>query len=168
MALKRCKLTYPTSSYLTASNEQALRERIVQLERADNAVFLSLTRTSTLSITTAGVTVTWQDEIDTAGGMTWSGSSITVPIAGYYIISVIGTLGVKDQITGDVLVNAVEVATMGTASSKDTKFRHSLTRFYKSGDVVQYRASTTTGTMTLQVNTEDQASESPILHMVMI
>jgi len=78
MVLKRCKLTYPTSSYLTASNEQALRERIVQLERADNAVFISLTRTSTLSITTAGVTVTWQDEIDVAGGMTWSGSSITV------------------------------------------------------------------------------------------
>ncbi len=168
MVLKRCKLTYPTSSYLTASNEQALRERIVQLERADNAVFISLTRTSTLSITTAGVTVTWQDEIDVAGGITWSGSSITVPIAGYYLITVIGTLSTRDNIHGDLRVNAVEVCSMGTGGQKDVKFMHSVCRFFKSGDVVQYRATTTTATHTLQVTEEDSASESPILHMVMI
>jgi len=168
MALKRCKLTYPTSSYLTASNEQALRERIVQLERADNAVFLSLTRTSTLSITTAGVTVTWQDEIDSAGGMTWSGSSITVPIAGYYKITIIGSLSTRDNIHGDLLVNSVDVCSMGTGAARDVKFRHTATRFFKASDVVQYRAHTTTGTHTLQVVTEDSAGESPILHMVMI
>ncbi len=74
----------------------------------------------------------------------------------------------KDDIYGDVVVNGVEVATMGTAGSKDTKFRHSIMRFYKAGDVVQYRATTKTGTMTLQVNTEDAANESPILHMVLL
>jgi hypothetical protein len=155
-------------TWLQTDEAQLMRDRMSTAERSDSAVFLSLTRTATLSITTAGVIVTWQSEIDSGGNMTWSGSSITLPMAGYYVISVIGTLGVKDQITGDVVVNGVEVATMGTASSKDTKFRHSITRFYKAGDVVQYRASTTTGTMTLQVNTEDVASESPILHMVLI
>jgi hypothetical protein len=168
MAQKRCKLTYPTSSYLTASNEQTLRERIVQLERADNAVFLSLTRTSTLSITTAGVIVTWQSEIDNAGEITWSGSSITVPIAGYYLITVIGALSTKDEIHGDLRVNSVDVCSMGTGGHKDVKFMHSVCRFFAEGDVVQYRAHTTTSTHTLQATTEDSASESPIFHMVMI
>jgi hypothetical protein len=155
-------------TWLQSNESQLLRDRLSSVERRDNAVFISLTRTSTLSITTAGVIVTWQEEIDSGGNMTWSGSSITVPIAGYYQLSVIGTLGVKDQITGDIILNGVEVATMGTASSKDTKFRHSIMRFYKEGDVVQYKATTTTGTMTLQVNTEDAANESPIFHMVLI
>jgi hypothetical protein len=137
------------------------------VEQYDSAVFVSLTRTATLSVTTAGVIATWQSEID-SNGMTWSGSSITVPIAGYYHITVIGTLGVKDNITGDIVLNGVEVATMGTASSKDTKFRMESLRFYKAGDVVQIRLTTSTGTMTLQATTEDSANESPILHMVML
>lgn len=155
-------------TWLQSNESQLLRDRISSVERRDNAVFISLTRTSTLSITTAGVVVTWQEEIDSGGDMTWSGTSITVPIAGYYLISGIGTLGVKDNITGDIIVNGVEVATMGTASSKDTKFRHELMRFYKANDVVQYRLQTATGTMTLQVNTEDAASESPLFHMVLL
>jgi hypothetical protein len=168
MAQKRCKLTYPTSSYLTASNEQTLRERIVQLERADNAVFLSLTRTSTLSITSAGVIVTWQSEIDNAGEITWSGSSITVPIAGYYLIQVIGALDTGNNVAGDIVDNGVTVCTMTAGTARDHKFTHSVVRFYKAGDVVQYRATTSGSNRTLQVTTEDSDSESPIFHMVMI
>lgn len=155
-------------TWLQSDEAQLMRDRVSTIERRDDAVFITLTRTATLNITTAGVIVTWQNDIDSGGNMTYSGTSITVPMAGYYLISVVGTLGVKDNITGDVLVNGVEVATMGTASSKDTKFRHELMRFYKAGDVVQYRAQTATGTMTLQVNTEDAANESPILHMVLL
>lgn len=155
-------------TWYQTNDQQQMQTRLQNLERFDSATYLSLTRTATLSITTAGVIVTWQNAIENVGDWTWSGTSITVPIAGYYLISVVGTLGVKDNITGDVLVNGVEVATMGTASSKDTKFRHELLRFYKANDVVQYKAQTATGTMTLQVNTEDTASESPILHMVML
>ena len=142
--------------------------RLVQLERGDNAIYISLTRTSTLSITTAGTIVTWQSLIDAGCAASWSGSTITVPVSGYYSLTIKGTLGVKDGITGDVLVNGVEVCTMGTGDSKDTKFRLTATRFYKADDAVQVRLTTATGTMTLQVNTEDSASESPILHMVLI
>jgi hypothetical protein len=155
-------------TWLQTDESQLMRDRVSTIERRDDAVFISLTRTATLSITTAGVIVTWQNDIDSGGNMTYSGSSITVPMAGYYLLSVLGTLGTKDDIFGDVVVNGVEVATMGTAGSKDTKFRHSIMRFYKAGDVVQYRATTKTGTMTLQVNTEDAANESPILHMVLL
>lgn len=162
-AARRCALTW-----LQPSNEETLRDRVAQLERYDTAVFLSVTRTATLSVTTAGTIITWQSEIDSGGGMTWSGSSITVPIAGYYHLSIKGTFGVKEDVTGDVVVGGVEVATMGTASSKDAKFRLSSTRFYKAGDVVQIRLTTKTGTMTLQVVTEDSAGESPITHMVLL
>jgi hypothetical protein len=137
------------------------------VEQYDSAVFLSLTRTGTLSITTAGVIVTWQAAID-ANGMTWSGSSITVPIAGYYKITVIGSLNTRDTIHGDLVVNSVDVCSMGTGAQRDVKFRHTATRFFKAGDVVQYRAHTQTGTHTLQVVTEDSAGESPILHMVLL
>ena len=149
------------------SETQKLRDRVAMVEQYDSAVFLSLTRTGTLSITTAGVIVTWQAAID-ANGMTWSGSSITVPIAGYYKITVIGSLNTRDTIHGDLVVNSVDVCSMGTGAQRDVKFRHTATRFFKAGDVVQYRAHTQTGTHTLQVVTEDSAGESPILHMVLL
>ena len=145
-----------------------MRDRMSTAERSDTAVFISLTRTATLSITTAGVIVTWQAEIDSGGNMTWSGSSITVPIAGYYKITVIGSLNARDTIHGDLLVNSVQVCSMGSSAFKDATFSHTICQFFKAGDVVQYKATTTTGTHTLQVVTEDSAGESPILHMVLL
>lgn len=155
-------------TWYQTNDQQQMQTRLQNLERFDSATYLSLTRTATLSITTAGVIVTWQNAIENVGDWTWSGSSITVPIAGYYLITVIGTLSTRDNIHGDLRVNAVEVCSMGTGGQRDVKFMHSICRFFKSGDVVQYRATTTTGTHTLQVTEEDSASESPILHMVML
>ena len=155
-------------TWLKSDETQLLTERVSTIERRDDAVFITLTRTSTLSITTAGVVVTWQEEVDSGGNFTWSGASITVPIAGYYAITVIGSLAVRDNLHGDLRVNAVEVCSMGTGAQKDVKFIHSVSQFFKAGDVVQYKATTTTGTHTLQVVTEDAAGESPIFHMVML
>ena len=155
-------------TWLKSDETQLLTERVSTIERRDDAVFITLTRTSTLSITTAGVVVTWQEEVDSGGNFTWSGASITVPIAGYYAITVIGSLAVRDNLHGDLRVNAVEVCSMGTGAQKDVKFIHSVSQFFKAGDVVQYKATTTTGTHTLQVVTEDAAGESPIFHMVLL
>ena len=155
-------------TWLQSNESQLLRDRISSVERRDDAVFISLTRTSTLSITTAGVIVTWQEEIDSGGDMTYSGSSITVPIAGYYAVTVIGSLATRDNFHGDLRVNSVEVCSMGVGGQRDVKFVHSVCRFFKEGDVVQYKATTSTGTHTLQVVTEDAAGESPIFHMVLI
>ena len=145
-----------------------MRDRMSTAERSDTAVFLSLTRTATLSITTAGVIVTWQAEIDSGGNTTWSGSSITVPIAGYYLIQVVGALDSGNNVAGDIVDNGVTVCTMTAGTARDHKFTHSVVRFYKAGDVVQYRATTSGSNRTLQVTTEDSDSESPILHMVLL
>jgi len=142
--------------------------RLVQLERGDNAIYISLTRTATLSITTAGVIVTWQKLIDAGCAAQWSGSTITVPVTGYYSLTVKGSFAAKDSVTGDVIVNGVEVATMGTGDSKDTKFRLTSTRFYKKDDEIQIRLTMLSSTHTLQVVTEDSAGESPICHLVLI
>ena len=155
-------------TWLQSDEAQLMRDRMSTAERRDDAVFISLTRTATLSITTAGVIVTWQAVIDSGGDMTASGSSITVPIAGYYKITVIGSLSTRDTIHGDLVVNSVDVCSMGTGAQRDVKFRHTATRFFKASDVVQYRAHTSTGTHTLQVVTEDSSGESPILHMVLL
>ena len=154
--------------WLKSDEAQLLTERVSTVERRDDAVFLSLTRTATLSITAAGVIVTWQAEIDSGGDMTWSGSSITVPIAGYYLIQVIGALDTGNNVAGDIVDNGVTVCTMTAGTARDHKFSHNVVRFYKAGDVVQYRATTSGSTRTLQVTTEDSDSESPIFHMVLL
>lgn len=145
-----------------------MRDRVSTLEQRDDAVFITLTRTSTLTITTAGVIVTWQSTVDSGGDMTASGSSITVPVAGYYAIQVIGALNTGNSITGDIVVGGVTVATMTAGTAKDHKFSHNVVRFFKEGDVVQYRATTNGTNHTLQVTTEDSDSESPLLHMVLL
>ena len=145
-----------------------MRERVSTVERRDTAVFITLTRTSTLSITTAGVTVTWQSEVDSGGNFTWSGSTITVPMAGYYKVTVVGSMVTRDNFHGDLRVNAVEVCSMGVGAQRDVKFMHTVCRFFKAGDEVQYRATTTTATHTLAVVTEDAAGESPLFHMVLL
>ena len=142
--------------------------RLVQLERGDNAIYISLTRTATLSITTAGVIVTWQSLIDAGCAASWSGSNITVPVSGYYSLTLMGTLSTRDKIFGDVILNGVEVCSMGAHDGRDTKFRITATRFFKADDVVQIKLTTNTGTHTLQVVTEDSAGESPILHLVLL
>ena len=152
----------------TPNKAAMVNGRLVQLERGDNAIFISLTRTSTLSITTAGVIVTWQSLIDAGCAASWSGSNITVPVSGYYSLTIKGSFAAKDSVTGDVIVNGVEVCTMGTGDSKDTKFRLTATRFYKADDVVQIRLTMASSTHTLQVVTEDSAGESPICHMVLL
>ena len=155
-------------TWLQSNEAQLMRDRVSTLEQRDDAVFITLTRTSTLSITTAGVTVTWQSEVDSGGNMTWSGATITVPVAGYYKVTVVGSLATRDNFHGDLRVNAVEVCSMGVGALRDVKFVHSVCRFFKEGDEVQYRATTTTATHTLAVVTEDAAGESPMFHMVLL
>ena len=155
-------------TWLQSNEAQLMRERVSTVERRDTAVFITLTRTSTLSITTAGVTVTWQSEVDSGGNFTWSGSTITVPMAGYYKVTVVGSLATRDNFHGDLRVNAVEVCSMGVGALRDVKFMHTVCRFFKAGDEVQYRATTTTATHTLAVVTEDAAGESPMFHMVLL
>ena len=142
--------------------------RLVQLERGDNAIFISLTRTATLTITTAGVIVTWQSLIDAGCAASWSGSNITVPVSGYYSLTIKGSFEAKDSVVGDVIVNGVEVATMGIGDSKDVKFRLTSTRFFKAGDVVQIKLTMGSASHILQVVTEDSAGESPICHLVLL
>jgi hypothetical protein len=155
-------------TWLQSDEAQLMRDRMSTAERRDDAVFISLTRTGTLSITTAGVIVTWQAVIDSGGDMTVSGSSITVPIAGYYLIQVIGALDTGNNVAGDIVNNGVTVCTMTAGTARDHKFSHNVVRFFKAGDVVQYRATTSGSTRTLQVTTEDSDSESPIFHMVLL
>jgi len=100
--------------------------RLVQLERGDNMVYITLTRTTALSITTAGVTVTWQNLIDAGCAVAWSGSTITVPVSGYYSLTFNGKMSTRDAVVGDILVNGVEVATMDwhTRDHRRTKRPH--------------------------------------------
>lgn len=51
------------------------------------AAYLTLRRTTTLSLVTSGTNIVWTSALREQA-ITWSGNSITIPSAGYYLISV--------------------------------------------------------------------------------
>lgn len=155
-------------TWLQTNDAQQIAARVLNLERYGGATYLSLTRTGVLTVTTAGTVITWQSEVENVGEWTWSATTITVPVAGYYAIQVLGSLDTGNNVTGDIVVNTVTVATMTAGTARDSKFSHNIVRFYKAADVVQYRAYANGTNRTLQVVTEDAAGESPLFHMVLL
>ena len=73
---------------------QSLQKQVdVQTNVEIPSAALTLTRSATLAITTAGTVITWQVETRNQG-FTWSGTTITIPTAGYYAVQLaLGTTG---------------------------------------------------------------------------
>ena len=131
---------------------------------------ITLTRSSTLAITTAGTTITWQTQ--TRGiGITWSGTDITIPTAGYYAINfsyasgtthtALARLNVNGTITG---LFASSYATQVTATGTHT-FTHM--RYFATGATVQINVLPSAN-VTISVVSENSSNESPILHIVQL
>lgn len=131
---------------------------------------ITLTRTATLAITTASTTIPWQ--VQTRGqGITWSGTDITIPTAGYYAINfsyasvtahtALARLNVNGALTG---LFASSYATQVTATGTHT-FTHM--RYFATGATVQINVLPSAN-VTISVVSENSTNESPILHIVQI
>ena len=79
---------------------------------------LTLTRSATLAITTAGTTITWQVETR-ANGITWSGTTITIPTEGYYSFFLFGTVN-TNQINFFTLVSGGNLFTVSLVRAPTT------------------------------------------------
>lgn len=146
------------------------RQRVDQLERIEGGgaatVYLTLTRTNTLSLTTAGTIVTWQSEVRNVG-FTWSaGTSITIPQSGYYAMDITMRIGSNTSFSVDLLLSSVAVARL-VNSQGGNAFRFIGIRYYTTGDSIEFKAIVGAN-RTLAVNAYGDEDESPFLHIVRI
>lgn len=131
---------------------------------------ITLTRTSTLAITTAGTTITWQTQ--TRGiGITWSGTDITIPTAGYYAINFSYSSTTAHTAYARLSVNgtftsifASSYATQVVATGVQT-FTHM--RYFATGATVQIIV-VPSANVTINATAENATNESPILHIVQL
>lgn len=154
-----------TSAVVTATT--ALSD-LTRQERP--AAAITLTRTSTLSITTSGTTITWQSQ--TRGqGITWSGTDITIPTAGYYLLnfdyagSVTHTAYVRLGVNG-TFVTAMASSYVGQVIASNFQAFTAM-RYFATGAVLTVNIVPSVN-LTVQVNAENAANESPILHIVQL
>lgn len=141
------------------------RQRVDQLERIEQGggAYLTLTRTATLSLATTGTIITWQSEVRSRA-ITWSGSAITIPSDGYYLLDMTCVIGSNTSFSVDLLVGSVAVARL-VNSQGGNNFRFMGMRYFSASDSVEVKAIVGGG-RTLAVNAYSTADESPFLHIV--
>ena len=147
---------------------QSLQKQVdVQTNVEIPSAALTLTRSATLAITTAGTIITWQTETRSQG-FTWSGTDITVPTSGYYTMSLTYNANATHTAYMRLLVGSVNVVHMtGDNVGSTTRHGFAWTRYFTTGDVVSFQV-VPSANVTVQVAAEGVASESPILHIVQL
>ena len=152
--------------YQTSADLKATTQDLARVESPSAA--LTLTRSATLAITTAGTTITWQTETRNQG-FTWSGATITIPTSGYYGITL--TYGAAGNHTGLVqcVVNGVAAPTTMTYSAGSvTDQVYFLMKYFSQDDAVQLKVFPSSN-QTIQVNAESGVQNaSPFIHIVQL
>ncbi len=133
------------------------------------AAYLTVTRTTTLAITTAGTAITWQTALRSQS-ITWSGSVITIPSDGYYHLSVSIALAAATNTYIRFVINGVNsiisyVVPYGTGSGNAGSCTAML---YLREDDTLTVALTPAANTTLNQNGEGFAAPSPMLHIVQL
>ena len=144
-----------------------LRASVADLARQERpGACLTLTRSATLAITTAGTTVTWQVETRNQG-FTWSGTTVTIPTAGYYQVQcLIGTTPSQTLIIQRV-INGVTIGGFAIQLASTNYFSGQLISYFATGDTLAIRLVPGANT-TVTLVAEYAAAESPILHIVQL
>lgn len=144
------------------------RQRVDQLERIERAgTYLTLRRTTTQSITTAGTIVSWEDAVRNVG-FTWSaGTTISIPQSGYYILDLVWSFSSNTGTSVDLLVGGVATARMVNSSGGGQSFRAIAMRYFTTSDSVEVRINVAAG-RTMQVIAYGSLDESPFLHIARV
>ena len=144
---------------------QALTKQVnVQTNIEIPSAALTLTRSATLAITTAGTTITWQVETRNQS-FTWSGTDITIPTSGYYAFSLYYATGAVHTAFMRIIANGTSVAFMASSGGSSTVQSFASVRYFATGDVVRLQVLPSTN-QTIAVTAEGSAGESPIFHIV--
>ena len=144
------------------------RNTVAEIQSTDvHGAVLTLTRTSAQAITTAGTTIIWQSEIR-GYEITWSGSDITIPASGWYIITLAWQTGTVNDMLVRLTVNATVVQVTSTIGdvNRDAGVA-TFMRYFAEGDVVQI-SLVPSANVNLSARAEGTVAESPILHIVQL
>ena len=130
------------------------------------AAGLTLTRSASLALITAGTLITWQ--VETRGyAITWAGTTITIPSSGYYTFSLNYNSTVAHVARAVLFINAVSVLDMTVDTVSNARHGATITRYFTEDDAVQVMLLPSINT-TMSVVAEGGTSESPFLHVVQL
>lgn len=157
-------------------NQRVVRD-IINLQRdiarVNNEIpdaAITLRRTAVLAITTAGTLITWQSKVR-GQGITWSGSTITIPAFGYYAINCTAFMATAGLLRMNLFVNGTNVHPLSSFSNGlgGTTNIHvgTAVRYFNTGDSVQIQLLPSVNS-NINVNAEGIAGESPFLHIVQL
>lgn len=154
-------------SNLITNNLASVMSEVQDLQRVETpGACLTLTRSATLAITTAGTLITWQTEVRN-NGFTWSTTDITMPTAGFYAMQVsyatVATVTMSTQIT----VNGTRLGYIGFQQVATNYFQSTYLRYFATGDVIQITAFPSANT-TLSVNAENVINYSPFISITQL
>lgn len=144
----------------------ATRQRVDQLERIErNVTYLTVRRTATQSISTAGTFISWQEEVRNVG-FTWSaGTTITIPQSGFYALDVAFNFAGASITVASLFVNSTAVGTMNNFYGTGTNNRAGAVRYFSTSDSIEIHLANVSA-RTMNVVAYNSASESPFLHIV--
>jgi len=127
---------------------------------------LTLTRSGTLAITTAGTLITWQTETRN-NGFTWATDTVTIPTTGYYMIQcMIGTTTSQTMIIQRV-INGTNIGGFSIQLAATNYFTGTMMMYLAAATTLQIRLVPGANTTVTQV-AEYAAAESPLLHIVQL
>lgn len=149
--------------YQTSADLKATTQDLARVESP--SACLSLTRSATLAITTAGTTITWQTELRSQG-ITWSGTDITIPTAGYYVLNLSYTATAHTAFMR-LIVNGTTTGFFSSSALSSSTQAFTVVRYFATGDVVRLQALPSVN-VTIAVNAEGTTGESPILHIAQL
>jgi hypothetical protein len=145
-----------------------LKAGIADLARQESpAAALTLTRSATLSITTAGTTITWQTETRN-NGFTWSGTNITIPTTGFYLINFVFKINISNQVVNaELSVNGFQQSFMPTAPLITNSHSFAQMLYCTTGDVLTL-VLTPTSNDSIAIAAEGANRPSPIFNIVQL
>lgn len=154
-------------------NRQIVRD-IVTLQRDVSSINdeivdagLTLTRTTAQAITTAGTVIVWQSRIR-GQGIAWSGSDISIPTDGWYIVACAFQFGALNDLLVRLVVNGVGVQFASTIGDVNRDVATAtFMRYFIQGSVVRIQLEPSAN-VNVNARAEGITAESPILNVVQL
>lgn len=151
--------------YQTSADLKATTQDLARIESPSAA--LTLTRSATLAITTAGTVITWQVE-NRNQGFTWSGTTITIPTTGFYLFNFVFKISTANQVAyAEFSVNGLQQSFMGVTPQATNTKSYTQMLYCTTGDAVTLTVYPTSNDI-IAVSVEGVNRPSPILHITQL
>jgi hypothetical protein len=126
---------------------------------------ITLTRTALQAITTAGTLITWQSL--TRGNMTWSGTGITIPTNGYYLIQTRIATSANVTLFQQIQLNGTNLGYFAATEVTSTYHTGTTMRYLLANDVIRLRLLPSANVNVTQA-AENTLAESPFIHVTQL